>query len=810
MIAPLYRPLNDRYDEWVDAEGRPRAHWRALYAHLQGESEQRIAHRQQQIARQIQDNGVTYNVYADPRGADRPWALDSLPQIIAASEWSLIAQGLEQRAELLNRILLDLYSEQRLLAEGLLPAELVYGHSHFLWPAHGIAVPGNTHLHVYAADLARDPEGRWRVLADRAQTPSGAGYALENRIILGPTYHDLPTKLGVQSIEGCFLKLRDHLLQLAPTSDEPPLLVLLTPGVLNETYFEHAFLANQMGIPLAQGDDLTVRDRTLFLKTAGGLQRVHAVLRRIDGGWCDPLELRSSSALGVPGLLDAARAGRVLVANSLGSGVVESPALMGFLPAIAKRLLGEELRLSSLVTWWCGEAPVAKDALQRLDQLVLKPSFPLQRFEPVFVGDLNPQQQRAVRARINRRGYAYVAQERIKLSQTPVLLGDSQSTLAPRAMVLRAFVLATAEGYRVIPGGLTRVASDTAAEDVSMQRGGRSKDTWVLGEPQPVAAVAVAARAPLSTPIRRDRFLLSRSLESLFWFGRYCERCETQARVLRSLLQMHDLDRHSVLEGAQNIAADLLMLCSEASEAAILEAIVSRQSPHSLAQNLDYLHSSAMQIRAYVSKDNWRAVRELRNLNQPINEGMSADAAFERLNRITIALAAMSGFALGGMTREPGWRFLMVGRQIEQLQQHTALLKRALADNHSDADLLGWLLELGRSAITYRRRYVAAPECAAVLDLLVVEGENPYALSNQIEQLIAMLSAIDNEDRSLPLWHRALSEIKALDFFADRNAVIQLLRLTGELHQQLKASADQLGHRHFAHVASQGRVTQFA
>jgi uncharacterized circularly permuted ATP-grasp superfamily protein len=324
-----------RYHEPFDARGAIRPHWRALVAELERSNAQQMRQRQQFVARQIRENGVTYNIYDDAKGAERPWDLDLVPHLIGADEWRTIAAGIAQRATLLNSVLADLYGPQDLLREGMLPADLVYGHNNFLWPCQGVQPPGVTFLHMYAADIARAPDGCWWLIADRTQAPSGAGYAHENRQIVSRAFAETFRELKVRPLDGFFRTLQSTLQRLAPTANgESPLAVLLTPGRFNETYFEHVYLARALGVPLVEGQDLTVRGNSVFLKTLAGLQRVHAILRRVDAEFCDPLELRGDSALGVPGLLEVARAGRVMIANALGSGVLESPGLLGFLPAI--------------------------------------------------------------------------------------------------------------------------------------------------------------------------------------------------------------------------------------------------------------------------------------------------------------------------------------------------------------------------------------------------------------------------------------------------------------------------------------------
>jgi len=803
----LYKPATDNYDELLDAEGKVRPHWQALVDSLRQESALQARRRADVIDQQILDNGVTYNVYADPRGADRLWELDSLPSIIDAAEWVTIATGVAQRATLLNRVLTDLYGPQQLLQDGLLPPELVHGHSHFLWPAQGVRAPGDVHLHIYGCDLARAPDGRWWVLADRTQTPSGAGYAIENRDILSRAYPGVLDRLGVQPLDGYFQRLRDHLLNLAGAGNEEGALVLLTPGALNETYFEHAFLAHELGIPLVEASDLTVRDSTLWLKTLDGLKRVHAVLRRVEGGWCDPLELRSNSALGVPGLLDVARAGRVLIANGFGSGVVESPALMGFLPAICEHLLGESLRLPSLATWWCGERPVAEQALAKLNDLVFKPSFPLQRFEPVFAADLDRAGQRALRARIERRGYAYVAQDRIRLSTTPVMLDRSGSELGPRAMVMRVFALATARGYEVIPGGLTRVAGQLGAEVVSMQRGGRSKDTWVLGAS---AAGEQVPQATIGSPSRVDLQVLSRTLENLFWLGRNSERCDAHLRVLRSMLKQLRGSSSLIARRSRRIAQAIHIVPDARSHAtAVMAAITDDGWPGSLRQCLSNLVWSATEVRAVLSKDNWRTVRELKQVNTELAVKADPDAMLVLLNRVALAMAAMTGFALGGMTRDRGWQFLIAGRSLEYLRQQSLLLSVALSTRRIDTDTLAWLLELSRSTITFRRRYQSAPQLAAMLDLITVDASNPHSIRSHVDILLDALGALDCAAELVDPLRQARDRLLRLDCFSG-SAATQLAAYFGELNACLLALGERLTHTYFVHIRPAGRATYFA
>ncbi|MGB4073654.1 circularly permuted type 2 ATP-grasp protein [Pseudomonas sp.] len=819
-------PLNaGAYHELLDADGQVRPHWQQLFERLQCSSPAQLAQRQALLARQIQENGVTYNIYADPDGADRPWELDLLPNLIPAEEWQQIAAGVAQRAGVLNAVLADLYGPQQLLADGLLPAELIFGHNNYLWPCQGVQPPGGTYLHLYAVDLARAPDGRWWVTADRTQAPSGAGYALENRQIVSRAFPDLYRDLRVQYLGGFFRTLQDTLARQAPADGETPLVVLLTPGRFNESYFEHLYLARQLGYPLVEGSDLTVREAKVYLKTLAGLRRVHAVLRRLDDDFCDPLELRTDSALGVSGLLEAVRQGNVLVANALGSGVLESPGLPGFLPAIAEKLFGEELLLPSIASWWCGEPPVLEEALEKLDELLVRASFPSQSFAPQFGRNLNAQQRTELAERLRARPYAYVAQALAQLSQAPVWQAEDAS-LQPRAIGMRVFAVASADGYRVMPGGLTRVAAEADAEVVSMQRGGASKDTWVLGD-RSVSGEPWQWLRPLGVAdlVRSDPFLPSRVVENLYWFGRYSERCEDGARLLRIMLARYvdDDDDPQALQTALGLGESLGLLPDADSgelQQRLLEALLGEEWPDSLRANLQRLQWVAGSVRGKLSQANWQALLELQREAQVLQtEQADFGELLEFLNRVLMSLAALSGFALDDMTRDDGWRFLMIGRCIERLQFLCDSLANFLRSNAvNDQSALEWLLELGNSSITYRTRYLASAQLIPVLDLLLLDEQNPHAVLFQVRTLLRSLERL-GERFELPAERRlqhleqqlarfSLSSLENPLFGSSGvNEVLGgLAALLEALSQAAAETSDRLGLRFFAHVDASQRT----
>ena len=820
-------------DELVDGDGVPRPHWRGFLRSVRELGGPELLRRWDAAQRLIHDNGVTYNVYGDPRGMDRPWQLDAFPLVVASEEWRGLRAGLEQRAVLLDLLLADLHGPQRLLHEGLLPAELVFAHPGFLRPCHGLALPEDRHLHVYAADLARSPDGQWWVLADRTQAPSGAGYALENRIVLARALPEAFREGRIARLAGFFRTLRDTLRRLAPGGRDNPRIALLTPGPYNETYFEHAYLARYLGWTLVEGADLTVRDRTLYLKTLGGLERIDVVLRRVDDAFCDPLSLRADSALGVAGLLQAVRAGNVVVANALGSGLVETPALLAFLPGLCRALLGEALKLPSVATWWCGHRDVLAYVIEHLGELVVKPTFPGTGLEPVFGERLSAAEREALVARLRARPHLYVAQEQVELSTAPVWTGDAVSA---RHVVLRAYGVAAREGYDVMPGGLTRVATTRDSLVVSMQRGGGSKDTWVPGDgPVPAITLLPPTSAPLEL-VRGGAELPSRVADNLFWLGRYVERAEGLVRLARVTLLRLDDEASGGGGPARRFAAALARqsgvdaLAPEPGEALervesrVLALVLREEGPRALGATLASVHHLAFTLRDQISLDTWRVLSRLR---EEMAEARDQDddepdtAAVRRLvDRMVMGVAAWSGLAMENMTRGQGWRFADMGRRIERALHTASLLGDVLVPAASDdTPLLEALLEVADSALTYRRRYLAALQPVPVLDLLLTDETNPRSIAFQ---LVAAAEHVDRLPRRLPaagpspeqrIALAALTRVRLADVHElGRLAAgkrLQLAELLGRLAQDLPSLCDAITRSYLSHAEAARRHEAF-
>ncbi len=819
----------DRYDEMLAAPGEPRPHWEAfVHALAARRGRDATSSRAQAVGdslalteREIRENGITYNVYADPKGADRLWQIDPLPLLIPPDEWAQIEAGIAQRADLLNRVLADVYGAQELLASGAVPPSVVFGHSGFLHQAQGIRPPGGVHLFAYAADLARSPDGRWWVVADRTQAPSGSGYALENRLVVSRVFPQLFGEMRVQPLTTFFDSLRDALRQWAPRGDGPPLIGLLTPGPFNETYFEHALLARYLGFTLVEGSDLTVRDGKLWMKTIAGLERVHALLRRQDDDYCDPLELRSDSALGVPGLTDCARRGNVMLANALGAGVLESGALLGYLPRLAEQLLGEPLRLPSVATWWLGEPAALADAWERIDHLIIKPLDRASGEAAVFGSDLSAAEREALHARVSVRPQRYVAQEWVRLSQAPVLdreagerPGSLRDRLGARTVGLRVFAVGTPGGYRVMPGGLARVAGDGDSRVIAMQRGGRAKDTWVLSDGPTSASFSLLSTTVAAQDLVTERGnVSSRAAENLFWFGRYGERCDAIARLLRVALASVQGDATQAGDGiapALVLAARQHLLDPDDNPTAgLLRAAT--QPGQGLNEALGRLSRVAFNLRDRMSIDHWRALNRL--IADPVfrrAQGMSLPLTLAWLDRAVTSMMTLSGFVLDGMTRGAGWRFLSIGRRIERLTQLCAALQ--VASGEGRASGLDWLLELADSGMTFRARYTVAPEWLPVLDLLIRDETNPRSLAFQMKGLVEFVDKLERvhgrfASDVLAPGMATLQGLAAQDLHPESAALAALLE---QLARAAGKTSDELTLRFFSHAASRSVLSLVA
>jgi len=729
--------------------------WGKFFENLGSGSFSDLPRRAVSLERQIRDNGVTYNVYADADGPQRPWSLDLFPLIVSPESWAQIEAGVLQRVRVLDRVMADVYGPQQLLAEGLLPAALVRGHPGYLRPMHGVKPPGDTWLHITAFDLARGPDGNWWVVSQRTQAPSGLGYLLENRLAISRQFPQAFEALDVQRLASTYSAMMEGLQAMCPAG-APPHIALLTPGPYNETYFEHAYLARYLGVTLVEGSDLTVRDQRLYLKTLQGLRPVHGLIKRLDDQYLDPLELRPDSTLGVPGLLQAIRAGNLLVANMPGSAFLESPALLGFLPALARRLIGEKLQLPALPTWWCGERAAMEAVLPQLGDCAIKPTYPGSNahttFEAVLGSQLGRRELDEWAGRIVRQGEAHTVQSYLPLSQMPTWTADlSPGHIAPRAMLLRVFAVSDgAQSWRVLPGGLARLTGSNA-QIASMQRGGSSADVWVQTHGEVDRTTLLQPHATPASLARHRAPVTSRAAEHMFWLGRYTERAENAVRLSRltlDLLRGEDQSSRPLLAWLHRLALRNALVPRDVPSApksrrvferALIAELGNVDKGGSVGFSLRCIRESAAAVRERLSQDHWnqivRAEDEFlrRSVEQAgeVGEGSYATgAAMRSLEAASAALAAMTGAQTDRMTRDDAWRLLSIGRHIERLGFLSSALAAGFA-NGAVHEIGGFeaMIALFDSTITFHARYQQRRDVATMVDLLVLDGDNPRSLA---------------------------------------------------------------------------------
>ncbi len=823
MTVDLYQtPLRygEAYDE-LSADGvNPRAHWAHLIESLRAIGPEELGRRCVRAERRIRENGITYNIYGDPLGANRPWEIDIVPFLIAAEEWRYIEQGIIQRAKLLSLILEDIYGSQSLIKNGHFPAELLYANPAFLRPMVGVQVPSHSYLHMLAVDLARSPDGRWWVLSDRTQAPSGSGYALENRTIVSDVLPNVFSSSSVLRLAPFFRAQREALASLAERSN--PRIVLLTPGPNNETYFEHSYIARYLGLALVEGIDLTVRDRCVFLKTVDGLERVDVILRRVDDSFCDPLELRSDSLLGVPGLVDAVVAGNVQVANALGSGVIETAAIMPFLPGLSRHLTGESLKLPSVATWWCGQSYAFDWVINHLDSVVLKPAFPSRGMEPVFAANLESAEKRKLTLQMKAFPHEYVAQEQIALSNAPVW---GNGRLYSRSVVLRAYVVNTGHGWMAIPGGLVRVA-EAEGTVVSMQRGGHSKDAWVLWD-GPVDTFSLLHPRNQPVALRRGSPEVPSSVaDRVFWLGRYVERAENTARIARSmisrvrraepadlacLVRLHGClrSRHSKLPKAKKRRATPLEF-----EGELASVISDAKRTDSLASILSEISRVGNSVRERLSTDMMILIGQLRTSLETERDTQIPEYP-ATLTLCLELLSAFSGMERENINRGLGWLFMSIGRRLERAIYLTRMLRQiTLPLGEQDWPLLECLLEVGDSTMTYRARYYTTLQPMAVLDVLMADESNPRALDFQLAHLVDLYQKLPRHKADdLSAMRDALAMLRSFDLrtlsyslpsvpskAGNSEGLVRLENFLGGLERLLPSWSDNLSSRYFSHA----------
>ncbi len=752
---PPYAALPGSVDEMVDATGRVGAHWERVLGAVQRLGPEGMARQDARIRRTLHGHGTTFQIHGD---GDPTWGLDPIPVVVRAAEWDGLREAVAQRARLLEAVLADLYGPQRLLRDGLLPPDVVLRSTTHLLPLVGMRPARDRHLVFHTADVVRGPDGAFTVLADRTETPSGAGYALENREVMARSFPDLVRRAGVRRIVDFFEQVRDGLAALAPEGVEDPRIVLFTGGPGSRTYFEQSFLARSLGYSLVEADDLTVRGGRLWLKAVGGLEPVHVVLRRVWSAGIDPLELAPDQGDGVAGLLEAVRRGTVAVANPIGTAVAGNPALLPFLPGLCRALLGEDLRLRSAPTWWCGGDRARSHVLANLDSMVVKPVDRPEGRSSRFGRLLDDASRAELVRRIEADPHRWIAQEELPLPTSPALeVGAGPdgppARLAPHHTILRTFAVRADDGFAVMDGALARCG--TRPDGITIFEGGSSKDTWVVDPDAPLRH-ATSPRRRLLPQIDLRGSVTSRVAESMHWIGRNLERCEAVVRLVQAVDHHLDLWPELAEEAGgtwlrttEGAVVDLVgettpRLAPDDLPALLHGAVVDLHRPRSLATSLRFLLLGARSVRELFSTDSWRLLTDLQRIAEGLGE-VTTDGAVDAASDALVPLAALSGLLQESMVRDPGWRFLDAGRRIERALLLGGFLRSTLvvpSGGWVEAPTHEMVLSSWESLVAYRRRHRSDIEVPTLLSLLALDPSNPRSMRAAVDHLVTDLAAL--------------------------------------------------------------------
>ncbi|MEM8946972.1 MAG: circularly permuted type 2 ATP-grasp protein [Planctomycetota bacterium] len=813
------------FDELINSKGELRPPWQKFRGLVDALGTKEFSRRWDHSQRLIYENGLAYSAYGDPEESGRPWQLDPLPLVISSSEWTNVAAGVAERAEVLQLVLRDLLGPQRLIKEGILPPAVLFGHPGFRLPLHGQVPAGESFLHFYASDLGRSPDGRWWILADRTESPSGIGFALENRVVVSRMLPEVFRQCNVQRLAPFFMAFRTTLQKLSPVHSENPRIVMHSRGPDGEGYFEDAYLARYLGYALIEGADLAIRDNRVWLKTLDGLLPVDTLLRRPNSELCDPLEFGGETADGVAGLLNASQRGNISIVNPLGAGIVESPVFMAFMPRLCKFLLSKDLALPGIATWWCGEPKSLQHVLTNLDSLVISPAYRRRGNGLAKRKALAAMSKEELAQAIQQHPEQYVAQERLRSSTTPHW---AEGKASPASLIMRAFAVVNDDGYLVMDGGLARTSSTTGTSAGIVPKGQGSKDAWIVGD-EPVDHVTLLSQPDESVELRRTGSdLPSRVADNIFWLGRQIERADASARLLRTVILRMTSE---TADGTSSVLPPLLRALAEQGqiepgyaveemkeplpdfETSLPRLVFDTHQPGSLRSVLDQVFRLASQVRDRISVDTWRIfVRIDQRFRLSNSASIDLTDVLTLVNSLIVDLAAIEGMVAGSMTRSHVFRFLDLGRRLEQALQTVGLAQSCFVGNRDvTAELLEAVLEIADSLMTYRSRYLANLQMAAVLDLLLTDETNPRSAAFQIIRLSEHVDQLPREQNT-PGYdaHRRLTmsmvhavrmvNIQELSDLHNLGEHGQLAELLDVLSRELPMLSNQIAQRYLVHA----------
>ncbi|MDO7171248.1 circularly permuted type 2 ATP-grasp protein [Mariniflexile sp. AS56] len=751
-----YFSAESNYDEVLKSNMSVNPNWDKLLSNLTEIGAETLISKQNEIDWLMDENGVTYNVYNDPKGMHRTWDLNIVPFLVHQKEWETIEKGIKQRSELLNLILKDIYGERELIKNGIIPPEVIYAHRGFLRQCDQIQYKTAKNLLIYSADLARGPDGRMWVVNDRTQAPSGMGYALENRFSTSRVLPDVFKDIHVKQPTHFFYEFNQMLIESAPQNKDNPTIVILTPGPLNETYFEHAYMSSFLGYPLVTGNDLVVRSGKVWMKSLKELKQVDVILRRVDDVFMDPLELREDSYLGVAGLLDVVREQKVAIVNPIGSGVLENSGLIPFMNVICKYFFKEDLILPQIASWWCGQKKERAYVLNNLTNLVVKRIDRSNRESIFFCEFLKPSELESLKKEILSNPFVFVAQEKISFSTAPDFVNGK---LEPRKVMCRTFSIAHKDGYSVMPGGLVRVAAERENLFVSNQRGGVSKDFWIVTDNPQTHIQNYSWDSTCRISISGINDLPSNTAENLYWSGRYLGRALVTARFLRTVLNKMSNEQYNkqktqsesllnLFQSVTNITSTFPGFIGEEGEAAlknplkeIRSLIIDGNRMGSFAQTLSSFNNSYFSLRNLWSKDMWRVFDGIQKIWKQFEEAddkKSTAALIKLLDRIITRLIAFMGLIEESILVEQGLLLYFIGLQTEQATMNIAKCRSLLVMNHKEHtqyEILEAVLNSHESLNIYRYSYRSYLSIENVINLILLDKEYPKSLTYQLRRI---------------------------------------------------------------------------
>ncbi|MBP6759832.1 MAG: circularly permuted type 2 ATP-grasp protein [Flavobacterium sp.] len=801
-LLQTYKEKINSYDEVLDKNGQVKPYWKGLFDTLESIGIEELELRNQEIVKKLKENGVTYNVYDSNKESNRAWKLDPIPFLIHESEWKSIEKGLKQRAHLLDLILKDLYGPQLLIKNAIIPAELVFDNSGFLLPCFDIRQKHDKQLLNYAVDLARGPDGKMWLLDNRTQAPSGAGYALENRIVMSKVIPELNTKTYRSRLSPYFSQLQQTVDTLGDNTNENPNVVFLTPGPGNETYFEHVYLSSYLGYTLVQGNDLLVRDGFVWLKSIDQLERVDVIIKRLDDEWCDPLELRRDSLLGIPGLLQVIRLGNVSVVNPPGTSVLENYGLMAFMQNACKFLLKEPLLMPSVATWWCGQTKELNFVLANLPKLIIKKTNRKQGFRSIYGRLLKIEQLEDLKKLILKSPKDFVAQEEVSLSTTPSFINGS---IEPRYAAIRAFLIAEGDDYKVMQGGLTRSSAVKDKFEISNQLGGISKDTWVITD-SPIEYQEKSIERK-NTNNQLNNSLTSRNAENLFWLGRLCERTmalrsflkiilsrlnenvtkhgnkqpEFLVVLLKSLTHLtqtypgfvgkeakdgEEFDNEAIFE---NPIAELLLLINDTGKAG------------SVVYNLQSLLNTINQVSEKWNHDTRRIINLVEDSLFVLKKTNTNNINYvnHSLDKLHIRLFSFYGNIYETLPRDNGFYLLETGKNVERILSLISVFRSTFnfkKIEEEEAVLMEAILENHHLLAQYRNIYKSHLSLKAVINMVFLEKNLPYTLTYLLDTLSYYLSKLPktNEPHRLSIAEKSALEASTIVKLIDAESLVQV------------------------------------